>query len=243
METSLDTLKNSTISEEDSRLVDSILNELNSNDKGPQHLTQPPQRPTQQPQQMVQQPQQMAQQPQQMIQQQPQQMAQQQPQQMAQQQPQQMAQQPPQQMAQQQPQQMAQQPQGMAQQQPQQVPLSNVGKIPPPPNLTQDQFNNLPPEKKQMYLNHKQQYMAQNRPTIVGNTGDISILDDLKNKSTLLLLVFVLLIMIQSYPMNYILSISPETFFSEAGECNLSGVIIKSFIVCIIYYVATKYLF
>jgi flagellar biosynthesis GTPase FlhF len=171
METSLDTLKNSTISEEDSRLVDSILNELNSNDKGPQHLTQPPQRPTQQPQQMVQQPQQMAQQPQQMIQQQPQQMAQQ-PQQMIQQQPQQMAQQPPQQMA-----------------------------------------------------------------------GDISILDDLKNKSTLLLLVFVLLIMIQSYPMNYILSISPETFFSEAGECNLSGVIIKSFIVCIIYYVATKYLF
>ena len=69
-----------------------------------------------------------------------------------------------------------------------------------------------------MYLNHKQQYMAQNRPTIVGNTDNISILDDLKNKSTLLLLVFVLLIMIQSYPMNYILSISPETFFSEAGS-------------------------
>ena len=43
METSLDMLKNSTISEEDSRLVDSILNELNSNDKEPQHLTQPPQ--------------------------------------------------------------------------------------------------------------------------------------------------------------------------------------------------------
>ena len=128
-------------------------------------------------------------------------------------------------------------------QQQQQVPPSNGGKIPPPPNLTQDQFNNLPPEKKQMYLNHKQQYMAQNRPTIVGNTDNISILDDLKNKSTLLLLVFVLFIMIQSYPMNYILSISPETFFSEAGECNLSGVVIKSFIVCIIYYVVTKYLF
>ena len=38
METSLDMLKNSSISEEDSRLVDSILNELNSNDKEPAHV-------------------------------------------------------------------------------------------------------------------------------------------------------------------------------------------------------------
>ena len=228
METSLDMLKNSTISEEDSRLVDSILNELNSNDKEPQHLTQPPQRPQQH---QLQQQQQHPHQPQLQQQQQPHQV---------QQQPHQVQQQP--QQVQQQPQQVHQQPHQMGQQQ-QQVPPSNGGKIPPPPNLTQDQFNNLPPEKKQMYLNHKQQYMAQNRPTIVGNTDNISILDDLKNKSTLLLLVFVLFIMIQSYPMNYILSISPETFFSEAGECNLSGVVIKSFIVCIIYYVVTKYLF
>ena len=185
METSLDMLKSSTISEEDSRLVDSILNELNSNEKEPTHLTQPPQRPQQQPQAMQQQ-----------------------------------------------------QQQAMQQQQ-----QASNGRVPPPPNLTQEQFNNLPPEKKQMFLNHKQQYMAQNRPTIVGNTTDISILDDLKNKSTLLLLVFVLLIMIQSYPMNYILAVSPDTFFSEAGECNLSGVVIKSFVVCIIYYVVTKYLF
>ena len=222
METSLDMLKNSTISEEDSRLVDSILNELNSNEKEPQHLTQPPQRPPQ----MQQPPQQQMQQPsQQQMQQGPQQQFQQG--QQRQQQILQGQQQPPQQ----QPQQTQQQTQ------------PNNGKIPPPPNLTQDQFNNLPSEKKQVYLNHKQQYMLQNRPTIVGNIGDISILDDLKNKSTLLLLVFVLLIMIQSSPMNYILALSPETFFSEVGECNLSGVVIKSFIVCNIYYIVTKYLF
>ena len=222
METSLDMLKNSTISEEDSRLVDSILNELNSNEKEPQHLTQPPQRPPQ----MQQPPQQQMQQPsQQQMQQGPQQQFQQG--QQMQQQILQGQQQPPQQ----QPQQTQQQTQ------------PNNGKIPPPPNLTQDQFNNLPSEKKQVYLNHKQQYMLQNRPTIVGNIGDISILDDLKNKSTLLLLVFVLLIMIQSSPMNYILALSPETFFSEVGECNLSGVVIKSFIVCNIYYIVTKYLF
>ena len=233
METSLDMLKNSTISEEDSRLVDSILNELNSNEKEPQHLTQPPQRPPsmQQPQTQPQ----MQQQPQQ---QQPQTQPQQQ---QPQTQPQQM-----QQLAQQQMQQLAQQQMQQGQQltqQGQQLTQPNNGKIPPPPNLTQDQFNNLPSEKKQVYLNHKQQYMLQNRPTIVGNIGDISILDDLKNKSTLLLLVFVLLIMIQSSPMNYILALSPETFFSEVGECNLSGVVIKSFIVCTIYYVVTKYLF
>ena len=237
METSLDMLKNSTISEEDSRLVDSILNELNSNEKEPQHLTQPPQRPPKmQPQQMQQQ--QMQQQQMQQQQMQPQQMQQQQlqQQQLQQQQPQQ---QQPQQM---QPQQMQPQQMQPQQMQPQQMQPNN-GKIPPPPNLTQDQFNNLTSEKKQVYLNHKQQYMLQNRPTIVGNIGDISILDDLKNKSTLLLLVFVLLIMIQSSPMNYILALSPETFFSEVGECNLSGVVIKSFIVCTIYYVVTKYLF
>ena len=235
METSLDMLKSSSISEEDSRLVDSILNELNSNDKEPTHLTQPPQR-TQQPQLAQQQMQQMPQQQQmqQMPQQQQMQQVQQQPQQ-----PQQMQQMP--QQPQQQPQQQVQQPQ-LAQQQ-QQVPLTNGGKILPPPNLTQEQFNNLPPEKKQMYLNHKQQYMAQNRPTIVGNRENISILDDLKNKSTLLLLVFVLFIMIQSSPLNYILAISPDTFFNETGECNLSGVVIKSFIVCILYYILTKFLF
>lgn len=235
METSLDMLKNSTISEEDSRLVDSILNELNSNEKEPQHLTQPPQRPQQSPQQPMTQPQQpMTQQQQPMTQpQQP------------------MAQQPITQQSMTQPQQpMPQQPMTQPQQsmtQPQQPMASqgqpNNGRIPPPPNLTQDQFNNLPPEKKQIYLNHKQQYMAQNRPTTVGNSNNISILDDLKNKSTLLLLVFFLFIMIQSSPMNYILSISPETFFSEAGECNLSGVVIKSSIVCVIYYIVTKYLF
>ena len=241
METSLDMLKSSSISEEDSRLVDSILNELNSNDKEPTHLTQPPQR-SQQPQLAQQQMQQMPQQQQmqQMPQQQQMQQVQQQPQQP--QQMQQMPQQPQQQP--QQPQQQVQQPQQpqLAQSQ-QQVPLSNGGKIPPPPNLTQEQFNNLPPEKKQMYLNHKQQYMAQNRPTIVGNRENISILDDLKNKSTLLLLVFVLFIMIQSSPLNYILAISPDTFFNETGECNLSGVVIKSFIVCILYYILTKFLF
>ncbi len=93
-----------------------------------------------------------------------------------------------------------------------------------------------------MYMNHKQQYLAQNRPTIVGG-NNISILDDLKSKSTLLLLVFILGIMIQSSPLNYILAISPETFFVESGECNLSGVVIKSLVVCILYYVITKYLF
>jgi hypothetical protein len=238
METSLDMLKNSTISEEDSRLVDSILNELNSNEKEPQHLTQPPQRPPQ----MQQPPQQQMQQPsQQQMQQGPQQQMQQPPQQQMQQGPQQQFQQ-----GQQMQQQILQGQQQPPQQQPQQTQQQtqpNNGKIPPPPNLTQDQFNNLPSEKKQVYLNHKQQYMLQNRPTIVGNIGDISILDDLKNKSTLLLLVFVLLIMIQSSPMNYILALSPETFFSEVGECNLSGVVIKSFIVCNIYYIVTKYLF
>ena len=84
--------------------------------------------------------------------------------------------------------------------------------------------------------------MAQNRPTIVGS-NNISILDDLKNKSTILLFVFILGIMIQSSPLNYILAISPETFFSESGECNLSGVVIKSLVVSIIYYITTKYLF
>ena len=120
---------------------------------------------------------------------------------------------------------------------------SHNGKIPPPPNITQEQFNNLPSEKKQMYLQHKQQYMAQSRPTIVGNINNISVLDDLKNKSTMLLLIFVLFIMIQSSPLNYVLAFSPETFMGEAGECNLSGIVIKSFIVCVIYYVVTKYLF
>ncbi len=225
METSLDMLKNSTISEEDSRLVDSILNELNSNEKESQHLTQPPQRPPQKQLAQPQQPQQQLAQPQQ-----PQQ-------QLAQ------PQQPQQQLAQpQQPQQQLSQPQQPIAQA-QNYPQQNNGKIPPPPNLTQEQFNNLPPEKKQMYLNHKQQYLSQNRPTIVGNNENISILDDLKNKSTLLLFVFVLLIMIQSSPLNYLLSISPETFFNEIGECNLSGIVVKSFIICVIYYIVTKYLF
>jgi len=128
------------------------------------------------------------------------------------------------------------------QQQPQH-PLAQTGNIPPPPNLTKEQFDSLPPEKKQVYLNHKQLYLAQNRPTIVGSNDTLSIFDDIKSKTTILLLVFVLFIMIQSAPMNYILAISPETFFNDIGECNLSGVVIKSFILCIIYYAITKTLF
>ena len=226
METSLDALKSSTISEEDSRLVDSILNELNTN-KEPPHLTNPPQKPSMNTQPMNQSMQQPMQQSMQQPMQQPMQQATQQPMQQATQQP-------------------MQQPMGQASSEQIDKRRQNIpgnSRIPPPPNLTQEQFDNLPPEKKQMYLNHKQQYMAQNRPIIVGNSENISILDDLKNKSTLLLLIFILLVMIQSSPMNYILAVSPETFFNETGECNLSGVVIKSFIICILYYVVTRFLF
>ncbi len=77
----------------------------------------------------------------------------------------------------------------------------------------------------------------------MGSNDTLSIFDDIKSKTTILLLVFVLFIMIQSAPMNYILAISPETFNNDIGECNLSGVVIKSFILCIIYYAITKTLF
>jgi hypothetical protein len=77
---------------------------------------------------------------------------------------------------------------------------------------------------------------------MVGNNA-ISILDDLKTKSSLLLFVFVLCIIIQSSSLNYLLMILPETFFVESGECNLSGIVIKALMMCILYYSVTKLLF
>ena len=134
----------------------------------------------------------------------------------------------------------------------------NIPQNAQPPLNSQNQGDNLTPEQirniqiqRQMAMQQQQQnlmnQMNQQKmksENLVGNLDEKNdIIDNIKKESKNILLVIVLSLILNLEQVDNILRLQSGIFVNEGGQINIQGILLKSLVIGVLYYLIKFYLF
>ena len=136
---------------------------------------------------------------------------------------------------------------------------NNVSQAQPPPNvsppnqpdgLTPEQIRNIQIQRQMAMQQQQQNLMNQmnqqkmKSDSLVGNLDESNdIIDNIKKESKNILLVIILSLILNLEQVDNILRLQSSLFVNEGGQINIQGILLKSLVIGVLYYLIKFYLF
>ena len=93
-------------------------------------------------------------------------------------------------------------------------------------------------------IQQQAQINQQKKQNISGNMdSEKNIIDSIKDESKCILLVIILSLVLNLEQVDSLLKYQPTLFVNESGSINLQGILLKSLVIGILYYIIKFYLF